>query len=144
MNCTLLTNGCGILFLGSVWGWPPSIYMRLLALFSLLGAFEGSSWLFRGRFVTSLEYKCLRMNFWKVWVKELAWLFSTSGCDTCVPYIGTIGRSFLIWCLSLFLVKMEVLLIMFWRKDIFTFISCFPRYFFKCSKWGKSALLMHS
>jgi len=70
--------------------------MRLLALFSLLGAFEGSSWLFRGRFVTSLEYKCLRMNFWKVWVKELAWLFSTSGCDTCVPYIGTIGRSFLI------------------------------------------------
>lgn len=54
-----------------------SIYMLLLALFSLLGAFEDSSRLFGGEFVTSFGYECLRMNFWKVWVKELVWLFST-------------------------------------------------------------------
>lgn len=89
-----------------------SIYMLLLALFNLIGAFEDSSWLFRGEFVTSVEYECLRMNFWKVWVKELAWLFSTSCCDTHVPCIDVTGRSFLIRNVSLFLVKMEVWLIM--------------------------------
>lgn len=54
-----------------------SIYVLTVALFSLLEAFEDCSWLFRGVFVTSVQYEYLRMNFWKVWMKGLAWLFST-------------------------------------------------------------------
>lgn len=117
-----------------------SIYMLLLALFSLTGAFEDSSWLFRGEFVTSVEYECLRMNFWKVWVKELAWLFSTSCCDTHVPCIDVTGGSFLIQNVSLSLVKMEVWLIMLTFLPLFhIFLGTFSNVLS-----GKSALFMHS
>lgn len=58
-------------------------------------------------------------------------------CDTHVPCIVVTGRSLLI----LFSSEKGGLAD---NVDTFTFISAFPRYFFKCSKQGKSALLMHS